>query len=94
MDITLVFVELLTNAIEASLPDSSVHYFLHDDRREIVMRFLNSNAHRTPVELSSMPEPDAESGRGLALAARAADRLHIHWTEDSVEVSAHFRIAQ
>ena len=89
-DIRLVFVELLTNAIDASSADGSVTFTFTDRGQEVVLRFQNKNDSLTPVELRSMPDPLVTEGRGLALAQVFADRLDIHALGEYVDITAHF----
>ncbi len=91
-EITLVFVELLTNAVEASYPTDTVRYAFDRRGRELSLRFENENPFGRSVELRSMPDPFAVEGRGLALAQQLADRVDIQAMGESVVISAHFRV--
>lgn len=86
----LVFTELLTNAIEASGPDGTVSYAFQDNGCEIALRFVNTNPKSGAVELRSMPDAMATSGRGLALAQQFSDRLDINSLGAVVDIAAHF----
>lgn len=89
-DVVLIFVELLTNAIVASPPNGTVRFSVRSTARGIAVRIVNQNTGLNPIEVQSMPEPDAVSGRGLALAQHYADLLEIHAAGAVVDISAHF----
>ena len=85
-----MFVELLANAIEASRPTDAIVYSFISSETELVVRVENPNPFRQSVQLRSMPDPNAECGRGLALAQELADRVDIDWMGGQVSISAHF----
>ncbi len=91
-EITLVFVELLANAVEASYPTDLVRYAFDRRGSELSLRVENDNPFGRSVELHSMPDPFAVEGRGLALAQQLADRVEINALGSSVIVSAHFGV--
>lgn len=90
MDITLVFSELLTNAIEGSPRGDEVSYSYSDDAELITIRIVNQNVGEVPVMRESMPEPEALAGRGLVLAQELADRVVLSIAGRQVEVTAQF----
>ncbi len=89
-EMVLVFMELLANAIEACRPSDLVAYSFLADSKTLVVRVENPNPFEQSVELRKMPDPNAQSGRGLALAQHYADRVDIDWMGGSVSISAHF----
>ena len=90
MDITLVFSELLTNAIEGSPRGEEVSYSYIDDADSITIRIVNQNLGEVPVMGDSMPEPEALAGRGLVLAQQLADQVIFSVAGRQVEVTAQF----
>ncbi len=86
----LVFVELLTNGIDAAGAGSEIHYSFHAAPDELVLQVINGNPSGGAVQLRSMPDALATSGRGLALAQEFADRLDIHSAGAFVHVDAVF----
>lgn len=93
-DIVLVFSELLTNAVEASPANAKISFCARRTTGEITVTVLNERSTLQTIEPQPMPKPAAEAGRGLALAEAYSDKLEIHASVDTVEVSATFVLAR
>ncbi len=89
-DIVLVFAELLANAIKASPAQDEIRYSYSSDCQGIKLRVVNQNNGEVPVLLGTMPEPDADEGRGLPLVHQFADRVELNTTGREVNLSVHF----
>ncbi len=91
-DIVLVFSELLTNAVDAAPAETEVAYFAAATAQQIKLTVVNSRSELGPVLPVAMPNPEAECGRGLALAEVYSDKLEILMNLDVIEVCATFML--
>ena len=66
-EVTLVCTELFVNAVEASGPDGQVTLVVTEEPGQIAVEVADDGPGFTAPPSFDMPEPDATSGRGLAL---------------------------
>ena len=89
-DMVLVFSELLANAIDASPSEAPVRLCARKSNGQITIKVINHRSELGGVAAGPMPDPEAEGGRGLALAEVYSDKLEILLDLDIIEVSATF----
>lgn len=77
-------IEIAGNVVEHGRPEGQVQWtFTLDVRDDVLEGVLSDDGHRYTGDVSSlMPDPLAESGRGLALARAALDDLHYAREDD------------
>ena len=89
-DIVLVFSELLTNAVDAAPVETEVRFWAKESAGQITVTVVNFRSELGAVLPRTMPNPEAECGRGLALAEVYSDKLEILLDIDVIEVCATF----
>ncbi len=91
-DVVLVASELVANAVRhgSALPSGSVLVRWDVDDSGVGLRVVDGGAAGSP-ELRR-PEPDAPSGRGLAIVATLADRWGVDTNSGGTTVWAHLHL--